>query len=84
MMILPHPNGGERFVCEGMSSGCSLVNSNRAYLKQNWFRNNSGAVLSPLVVLTDGVKVIHQDLSALFGEDVGVILDWYHLENRVY
>jgi hypothetical protein len=34
--------------------------------------------------LTDSAKVIRQDLEALFGSHIRVILDWYHLKTRVY
>lgn len=79
VMILPRPDGGEQFLCEGMSGRWSLVESARAFLKEQW----SGKALS-VVAITDGAKTIRSDLSALFGEGVRVILDWYHLAKRVY
>ena len=85
VMILPRPDGGEHFVCEGMTSKWSMVESARAFLKQNWSRDsNGGNTLAPLVALTDGAKIIRADLLALFGENIRVILDWYHLKTRVY
>ncbi len=37
-----------------------------------------------MVALTDGARSIRLDLTALFGEGVTIILDWYHLQKRVY
>ena len=85
VMILPRPDGGEHFVCEGVSNKWSMVEAADAYLKQNWSRDsNGGNTLAPLVALTDGAKTIRADLLVLFGENVRVILDWYHLKTRVY
>lgn len=85
VMILPRPDGGEHFVCEGLNSKWSMVEAADAYLKQNWSRDSNGAnTLAPLVALTDGAKSIRADLLALFGQNVRVILDWYHLKTRVY
>ena len=42
----------------------------------------SGQRLS-VVAITDGAKKIRADLAALFGDQVRVILDWYHLAKRV-
>lgn len=82
VMILPRPDGGEYFVCEGVSGQWTLVEAARAWFKNQWFA--LGLSPAPLVALTDGAKNIRADLSALFGEGVRVILDWYHLKTRVY
>ena len=37
-----------------------------------------------MVALTDGARSIRAELTALFGREVTLILDWYHLEKRVY
>ncbi len=79
VMILPRRDGGEQFLCEGISGRWSLVESARAFLKEQW----SGQALS-VVAITDEAKTIRADLSALFGEGVRIILDWYHLAKRVY
>lgn len=79
VLILPRQNGGETVVCEGVSGKWSLVEAAQAFLKREW----TGKVLT-VVALTDGAKSIRADLAALFGEGVKVILDWYHLQKRVY
>jgi hypothetical protein len=37
----------------------------------------------PLVVISDGAKVIRKRLERLFGDSVCLILDWYHLSQKV-
>ena len=37
----------------------------------------------PLVVISDGAKVIRQRLERLFGLGVCIILDWYHLGHKI-
>ena len=79
VLILPRPDGSEQVICEGTSGQWSLVDAVRAFLRLAW----SGTTLQ-VVALTDGAKVIRADLTALFGVAVRIILDWYHLEKRVY
>ncbi len=79
VLILARRTGGEQLLCEGVSGSWTLVEAARSFLKREW----SGAVL-PVVALTDGAKTIRADLSALFGQGVRIVLDWYHLEKRVY
>lgn len=38
----------------------------------------------PIVAISDGAKGIRQRLYRVFGEDVWIILDWYHLDQKVY
>jgi hypothetical protein len=79
VLILPRPDGGEHLLCEGVSGDWSLVDAARSYLRQNY----SGKRLC-VVAVTDGARSIRGELAALFGENVRVILDWYHLQKRVY
>jgi hypothetical protein len=79
VMILPRPDGTEQFICEGTSGRWTLVDAVRAFLRRAW----AGKTLHVLAV-TDGAKVIRADLTAIFGVCVFVILDWYHLEKKVY
>ncbi|MBK8752172.1 MAG: hypothetical protein IPL99_11245 [Candidatus Competibacteraceae bacterium] len=37
----------------------------------------------PIVAITDGAKVIRQDLYAVFGTLLVIILDWYHLGKKL-
>lgn len=38
----------------------------------------------PVVALTDGARGLKNEVKKLFGEEVSHILDWYHLEAKVY
>lgn len=63
----------------GVSGRWGLVDAARANLRREW----GGTSLS-VVALTDGAKTIRADFCALFGSRVRVVLDWYHLAQRVY
>ena len=79
VMLLPRRDGTPVWLCEGVSEKWSLVEAARSFLCREW----SGQRLS-VVAITDGARCIRDDLSALFGEGVRVVLDWYHLAKRVY
>ncbi len=38
----------------------------------------------PIVAISDGAKSIRLRLYRIFGENVWIILDWYHLDQKVY
>ena len=79
VFVLPRKDGSEQFLCEGVSGRWTLVEAVHAFLRREW----SGHSMS-VVALTDGATSIRTDLAALFGPGVRVLLDWYHLEQRVY
>jgi hypothetical protein len=79
VFVLPRPQGGVAYWCEGVSGAWSVVEAVRAFLREQW----GGQRLS-VVAITDGAKSIREDLEAIFGWHVRVILDWYHLAKRVY
>jgi hypothetical protein len=79
VLLLPRPDGGHVFVCEGVSGVWSLVQAARAFL----CRCFAGVSLA-VVAISDGARAIREDLHVLFGEGVRILLDWYHLSKRVY
>jgi uncharacterized protein UPF0236 len=79
VFVLPTPGGGQAYLCEGVSGTWSVVEAVEAFLREQW----GGQPLS-VVAITDGAKSIREDLQAVFGQGVRVILDWYHLCKRVY
>lgn len=81
VMLLPRPEGGWHFISEGMSACWSLVEAARSYLRRTFSEREHPLCV---VALTDGARGIRQDLLALFGERVRVVLDWFHLAKRVY
>ncbi len=78
VFVLPRREGGKQFFCEGVSETWSCVAAVSAFLRREW----SGQQLR-VVAITDGARKIRADLSALFGDGVRVIVDWYHLAKRV-
>lgn len=79
VLLLPRKDGRAFYVCEGVSDTWSLVEATQSFLRTEY----SGEALSVLA-LSDGAKSIRQDLADLFGSEVRIILDWYHLSKRVY
>jgi hypothetical protein len=79
VLQLPRPDGSYAYLCEGVSGLWSLVEAARAFLCRTW----TGACLS-VVAITDGARCIRDDMQALFGSGVRILLDWYHLSKRVY
>lgn len=77
--VLARHDGTEAVLCDGVSGRWSVVEAVRTCLRQEW----SGASLS-VVAVTDGAKKIRADLGSLFGDRVRIVLDWYHLQHRVY
>ena len=77
--VLARHDGTESVLCDGVSGRWSVVDAVRTCLRQEW----SGVALS-VVAVTDGAKKIRADLLCLFGDRVRIVLDWYHLQHRVY
>lgn len=63
---------------EANALGCSLEDLIQARLSQDY-----GGKPLPLVAITDGAQVIRARLRRLFGKDVIILLDWYHLAEKV-
>ena len=74
-------DGSFRYVSGSHDKTVSLVAAVRTHLQKEWDQRQTPL---PVVALTDGAKTIRQDLAALFGSCVTIILDWYHLAKRVY
>jgi hypothetical protein len=76
---LPRKDGRAFYVCEGVSASWTAVEATQSFLRSEY----SGETLRVLA-LSDGAKCIRQDLADLFGSEVRIVLDWYHLSKRVY
>jgi len=79
VIVLPRPDGTKHFLCDGITGRWSLVDAARAFLRTMWPGENH-----PITALTDGATCIRAFLLAVFGPAIFIILDWYHLEKRVY
>lgn len=73
--------GNYRYLTGSTDDSVSLVQVGQAYLKQEWAGRTTPL---PVVAISDGATQIRSDLFALFGVNVTIILDWYHLQKRVY
>jgi hypothetical protein len=49
-----------------------------------WFSVHYGNTRLPIVAITDGAKDIRLRLSSVFGGQIIIILDWYHLNKKVW
>ncbi len=49
-----------------------------------WFCASYGNTRLPIVAITDGAKDIRSRLWRVFGKQVIIILDWYHLNKKVW
>ncbi len=84
VMLLQGQDGSFRYLCQGLAPGASSVSLPEraaAYLRQEWGARETPL---PVVAITDGARSIRLDLGQLFGTEVPIILDWYHLVKRVY
>src|SRR5579862_2415366 len=71
----PMPNTEQIYLLEGDCDTINQIESAVETFKQRAL---------PVVALTDGARCIRTDLTAVFGAQVSIILDWYHLQKRVY
>jgi len=82
--ILECKDGSHRYLIGGMESENnlhqSLANTVKHTINEEYDKN-----LQPLniVAITDGAKNIRKDFLHIFGNEIVIILDWYHLRKKV-
>lgn len=81
VLLLQKQGGDFLYLMGSVNHAVSLVEVAEANLRLEWGHRETPL---PVVALSDGARSIRIDLIALFGEGVPIILDWYHLEKRVY
>jgi hypothetical protein len=81
VLLLERPSGEFVYLAGSTDKKVSLVEVTDARIRKEW---GSCPRPLPLVAITDGASSIRCDLTALFGSHVIIILDWYHLQRRVY
>lgn len=81
VLLLQKQSGDFLYLMGSVNHTVSMVEVAQANLCLEWGQR---ATPLPVVALSDGARSIRLDLIALFGEGVTIILDWYHLERRVY
>lgn len=81
VFLLERPAGDFVYLAGSTDKAVSLVEAVKARVRREWGQRTTPL---PVVAITDGARCIRADLIALFGILVTIILDWYHLEKRVY
>ena len=81
VFLCPKPDGTFAYLTASFDTHVSLVARTHRFLQREWSQRTTPLAM---VALTDGARKIRQDLAAIFGAGVRVILDWYHLAKRVY
>jgi hypothetical protein len=80
VFLLQRPGGDFLYLAGSTDRKVSLTQVAEAYLRAEWGGHETPL---PVVAITDGACSIRSDLTLLFGEQVTIILDWYHLRQRV-
>jgi hypothetical protein len=81
VMLFEGQNAQFRYLAGTSDDRISLARVASAYLRREW---GTCATPLPIVAITDGANKIRQDLDAVFGAGVTIVLDWYHLSKRIY
>lgn len=81
VLLLQKQSGDFVYLMGSVNQTVSLVEVAEANLRLEWGQRETPL---PVVALSDGARSIRLDLISLFGEGVTIVLDWYHLEKRVY
>jgi hypothetical protein len=81
VMLFAGQDGQFRYLAGSTDDQIRLASVASAYLRREW---GTCPTPLPIVALTDGAKKIRQDLCAVFGAGVTIVLDWYHLSKRIY
>jgi hypothetical protein len=77
--MLEREDGSYKTIIAG--KGISPVSLYRAEVLREY---GTKASVLPIVAISDGARSIKKENKEVFGEDVTHILDWYHLEEKVY
>lgn len=77
--------GGFRYLTAGINQTGQEIMSVEARVR-HCLQTEYGSRPAPLpvVAITDGAKAIRCQLATIFGHPIPVILDWYHLEKKIW
>lgn len=85
IVMLEQRDGSYRYLIAGTDKEAnelvSLEEVVKSELMIEYSRRRSAL---PVVAITDGAKSIRNSLQLIFGTTITIILDWYHLEKKVY
>ena len=83
--LVEQPTGGFIYLMAGIDAtgqeAVSAIERVRGQFQQDYGERTEPL---PVVAITDGAKTIRCQLAELFGQPVPLILDWYHLEKKVW
>lgn len=79
LIEIQNPSGGFDYI----TAGYGVKNWNIETATLCWISKNYGNNRLPLVAITDGARDIRLRLWRIFGRQVVIILDWYHLQKKV-
>ncbi|MDP4190317.1 MAG: hypothetical protein Q8858_02075 [Bacteroidota bacterium] len=83
LVVLKEPDGTYIQLMEKLASGMSLEEITISQLNKFYGNKRSDAV-HKVVVIADGAQRIRIFIKGLFGESAAIILDWYHLQKKVW
>jgi hypothetical protein len=81
VFLLERPGGDFVYVAGSTDKVISLMEAVKARVRREWGHRTTPL---PVVAITDGARCIRTDLVGIFGVLLVIILDWYHLQKRVY
>jgi hypothetical protein len=80
VILVQNINNEYEYLTSAESSLCDLTLEDKINITQS---KNYGNKAIPLVAITDGSQCIRCRLRRLFGKDITIILDWYHLTEKI-
>jgi hypothetical protein len=80
VLLLQRKSGDFLYLAGSTDQTVVLTAVAQAHLRAEWGARKTPL---PIVAITDGARSIRSDLTTLFGSGVTVMLDWYHLRQRV-
>lgn len=83
--MVQRAGGGFEYLTAGISqTGEEIVSVEARVRHCLQTEYGAGELPLPVVAITDGAKAIRCQLETIFGRRIPVILDWYHLEKKVW
>lgn len=85
IVMLEQKDGTYRYLIAGIDRQANEIVSLEEVVKaQLMIEYSRRRRALPIVAITDGAKSIRNCLQLIFGTTITIILDWYHLEKKVY
>ena len=82
-VIMIQKPAGESFEYLSRTNDADSVPDLESRVGMTLSRMYKGVLLLPLVAIVDGAQSVRCRVGRMFGEEVKIILDWYHLKKRV-